>query len=132
MIIMKKKYFAPILLLLLCLFGTTAYAEPAEQEQTKIVTLTDENRYDPAYYQEPEEIYPETKGRMGRSAELSLEEYVVDALENFQTVIDVSAYQIPIAEASERYFQIVNNHPSLFYVINYVKTGYNPSMYFTW
>lgn len=127
MIIMKKKYFAPILLLLLCLFGTTAYAEPAEQEQTKIVTLTDENRYDPAYYQEPEEIYPETKGRMGRSAELSLEEYVVDALENFQTVIDVSAYQIPIAEASERYFQIVNNHPSLFYVINYVKTGYNPS-----
>lgn len=116
MIIMKKKYFAPILLLLLCLFGTTAYAEPAEQEQTKIVTLTDENRYDPAYYQEPEEIYPETKGRMGRSAELSLEEYVVDALENFQTVIDVSAYQIPTTKGKETFLQILNNHPSLFYI----------------
>ncbi len=113
---MKKKYFAPVLLLLLCLFGTTAYAEPTEQEQTRIVTLTEENRYDPVCYQEPEEIYPEAKGRMGRLAEPSLEEYVVNALENFQTKIDVSAYQIPVTKARETFLQIWNNHPSLFYV----------------
>lgn len=112
---MKKRVLFPILLLL-CLFGSTAYASPVEQEQQETLTLTDENRYDPVYYQEPEEIYPAADTRMGRSAQVSLEEYVVSALEEFQTTIDVSAYNIPRAEAVDVFLQILNDHPSLFFV----------------
>ncbi|MCI9175809.1 MAG: hypothetical protein HFH49_12865 [Lachnospiraceae bacterium] len=112
---MKKRFLFPVLLLL-CLFGGTAYASPAEQEQMETIALTDENRYNPAYYQEPEEIYPSADAGMGRAAQVTLEEYVVSALEEFQETIDVSAYNIPRAEAGDVFFQILNNHPSLFYV----------------
>ncbi len=112
---MKKRFLFPVLLLL-CLFGGTAYASPVEQEQMETITLTDENRYNPAYYQEPEKIYPAADAGMGRAAQVTLEEYVVSALEEFQTTIDISAYNIPRAEAGDVFFQILNNHPSLFYV----------------
>lgn len=112
---MKKRFLFPVLLLL-CLFGGTAYASPVEQEQMETITLTDENRYNPVYYQEPEEIYPAVGAGMGRAAQVTLEEYVVSALEEFQETIDVSAYNIPRAEAGDVFFQILNNHPSLFYV----------------
>lgn len=60
---------------------------------------TEESRYDPAYYQEPEELYPAGKDKTVRSAEFSLEDYVVNALENLVTEIDISDYEIPAEEA---------------------------------
>ncbi len=116
---MKKKFLFPLMLLLLCLFSGTAYAEPSAdsgEQRTGEFILTEENRYDPAYYQEPEERYPAAGATVGRSAEVSLEDYVVGALEQFQLSIDVSAYQIQRSDASDVFFQILNSHPSLFYV----------------
>lgn len=120
---MKKKILFPVLLL--CLFGGTAYASPAGQEQTETITLTDENRYNPVYYQEPEEIYPAKEARMGRAAQVTLEEYVVSALEEFQTTIDVSAYNIPSAEAGDVFLQILNDHPSFFFVDGHISWNYS-------
>lgn len=122
---MKKKILFPVLLL--CLFGGTVYASPAGQEQTETITLTDENRYNPVYYQEPEEIYPAKEARMGRAAQVTLEEYVVSALEEFQTTIDVAAYNIPSAEAGEVFLQILNDHPSFFFVDGHISWSYNPN-----
>ncbi|TGY97422.1 hypothetical protein E5329_04565 [Petralouisia muris] len=116
---MKKRVLFPILLLL-CLFGSTAYASPVEQEQQETFTVTEENRYNPAYYQEPEERYPSLDAGMGRTAQASLEEYVVNALEEFQTTIDVSAYHIPKEEAGDVFLQILNDHPSLFFVNGHI------------
>lgn len=126
---MKKKWMLPIFcLLLFCLFSSAAYAETDEgSENTETLTLTEENRYDSVYYQEPEELYPAVSDGKVRSSELSLEDYVVNALENFETQIDVTAYKIPTGEAATKYFQILNNHPSLFYVVSAARWSYNPS-----
>lgn len=123
---MKKRSLF-LLLLLLCLSGSTVYAAAMEDEKTETVTLTEQNRYDPVYYQEPEAIYPASKARTGRSAALTLEECVVDAWEQLQDTINVSAYGIPLEEASDIYFQILNNNPSFFYVDLTVSFSYNPS-----
>lgn len=126
---MKKKWMLPIFcLLLFCLFSSAAYAKTDEgSENTETLTLTEESRYDSVYYQEPEELYPAVSDGKVRSSELSLEDYVVNALENFETQIDVTAYKIPTGEAATKYFQILNNHPSLFYVVSAARWSYNPS-----
>lgn len=124
---MKKKFVFP-LILLLCLFSSTAYAKASMgSEQTETVTITSENRFNPAYYQEPKELYPASNIKMARSTALSLEEYVAHALENFETEMDVSAYEIPREDAAATYFQILNSHPSLFYVANSISYSYNLS-----
>lgn len=124
---MKKK-FVFLALLMICLLSGTAYAKAGTaSEKTETEILTEENRYDPVYYQEPEKLYPKAKARTARFTALSLEEYVVNALENFQDEINVSAYAIPVEDAGERYFQILNSHPSLFYVVGTVRYSYNPS-----
>ncbi len=124
---MKKKLLFPVLLLT-CLLGKTAYAAPvSESVTTESVELTEENRYDPVYYQEPEEIYPSTGSSKPRSAKagVPLEECLVNAWETFQAEVDVSAYNIPVGEASEKYFQILNSHPSIFYVKSEVVYSYS-------
>ncbi|HCT91960.1 MAG TPA: hypothetical protein DF613_11380 [Lachnospiraceae bacterium] len=124
---MKKRFLFPVLLLLLCLSCSTVYATNTDEEKTESITLTEENRYDPVYYQEPEELYPVAKARMERSGAPSLEECVVNALEQFQDKIDVSAYRIPSAEAGTKYLQILNSHPSLFYVKSTASWSYSKS-----
>ena len=45
---MKKKFLFPLMLLLLCLFSGTAYAEPSAdsgEQRTREFILTEENRY---------------------------------------------------------------------------------------
>ncbi len=124
---MKKKMFF-LILLFLCLFGGTAYAAPvSENLKTGSMELTEENRYDPVYYQTPEEVCPSNGGGKFRSARegVNFEECLVNGWEGFQDKIDVSAYNIPESEAVQRYFQVLNNHPSIFYVDNYVRWGSN-------
>lgn len=117
---MKKKR---IMSLLMVLFLTAGFVQtPVQAEtanvQTESVTLTDENRYNPEYYKEPEAVYPAAKKSVSRAAKAqqTLEEYVVAALENFQTEINVEAYNVPRETASEEYFKILNDNPQLFYV----------------
>ena len=101
--------------------------------QDASVILTDENRYDPEYYQEPEEVYPSVRARAFRGAKAgqTLEEYLVEALNNFEEEIDVSAFQIPSDKetAAASFFQVLNSHPELFYVANGVGWSYNASGY---
>lgn len=126
---MKKRYLLPVLCLLL-LFGSTVYAENSTKEvQTEEVNLTEENRYDGIYYQNPEKRYPQGSAGTNsvKGASLTLEEYVVNALRQLQTSINVSAYKIPVEEAAQIYFQILNNNPELFYVKGSIQYSYNPS-----
>lgn len=123
---MRIRFILPVLLFV-CLTGSTAYAAAGrEGERTASHSLAEDDRYDPVYYQEPEPLYPSAGGARTRSVGRTLEEYVVDGLEQFQTEIHVLSYEIPKDEAAERFFQILNNHPSLFYVASYVSWSYDP------
>ena len=114
---MKKRIWS--FLMVLCLLISVPLPVCAEGDgiQTDIIVLTDENRYNPEYYQKPEARYPLTRAR-SFSVTTDFEEYIVNALENFEEQIDIYDYQIPRGEASPAFFQIVNSHPELFYVCN--------------
>ncbi len=121
---MKKKYFL-ILCLLWFLFGSTVSASSLS-EGTERVVITDENRYDPSYYQKPEKRYPVSSTRTRSAKEnQEFEAYIIQALQQFRTSIDVTAYQITRGQASAAYFQILNNNPSLFYVEGRVEYDFN-------
>ncbi len=110
-----------------------AFTVAAEGNLTQEVILTEEGRYNPVYYQEPEALYPKRSVRSER-AQLTLEEYIVNALsdvEHLPKEIDVSAYKIPFDRetASETYFQILNNNPELFYVKSSASWSYNSQGY---
>ena len=130
---MKKRYVLPVLTLLFLFLGFLPVQAQTDDIKTESVTLTEDNRYNPEYYRKPEVRYPAAKTRaysVDRSAQ-TLEEYIVAALENFETEIDVLAYRIPRAEGGSRYLQILNNHPGLFYVKSAIKWTYS-SQDFVW
>ena len=128
----KCRHFL-ILCLLLFLFQGTAYASSSpgsgNGSGTGSFTVTDENRFDPRFYQKPEKQYPTADTPKGRSAGAgqNLESYILQALQQFQTSIDVSGYGIPKEKAEESYFRVLNSHPELFYVEGSVSWDYNAS-----
>lgn len=124
---MKKRYVLPVLTLLFLFLGIVPVQAETVDIKTESVTLTEDNRYNPEYYQKPEVRYPVAKTRtysVDRSAQ-TLEEYILTALENFETEINVYSYNISMAEVSSAFFQILNNHPELFYVKNSVSYSYS-------
>lgn len=127
--IMKKRFLLPFLLMLLFSCSTVYATNITENEQIEEVNLTDENRYDSIYYQEPKVRFPVENIELERSARanITLEEHVVNALQQLETSIDVSAYQISVSEAGDTFFQILNQHPELFYVSGSVRYSYNPT-----
>lgn len=96
---------------------------------TGSLTITDENRFDPKFYLQPEKRYPISGMPKSRSARAGqdLESYILKALQQFQTAIDVSGYGISKEKAEESYFQVLNSHPELFYVEGSVSWDYNSS-----
>lgn len=126
---MRKKYVVPFLMMLFLFVGAVQVQATAADIQTESVTLTEGNRYRGEYYQKPEERYPVAKARSygAKASEQTLEEYVVKALEQFETQIDISSYQIPVDEAGTVFFQILNNNPQLFYVQGKISYSYNSS-----
>ena len=122
---MKKRYSWIFLLLFLCLSNVKAQA--AGEIETETMILTEENRYDSDYYQQPKVRYPLQKDQSARAAGMDLESYIVDALEQFQEEIDVSAYKVTREEAFAVFFQILNSHSGLFYVERNVSYSYSPA-----
>lgn len=126
---MKKKRICSLLMVLFLTVGFVQMPVHAETDniQVESVILTEDNRYNPEYYKEPEVYYPAAKKAMSRTARTqpTLEEYVVEALENFETTIDVSAYNVSKDTAAQEYFRILNNNPQLFYVAG----KYSASLY---
>ena len=113
---MKKKFTVLFLMMLFLSSGATQVHAETETLKTKSVTLLEEERYQEEYYGEPMLRYAvEKETRSLARTSLTLEEYIVAALENFETEIDVSAYNLPVSQAAE-YFKILNNNPQLFYV----------------
>ncbi|MEY8390127.1 transglutaminase domain-containing protein [Lachnospiraceae bacterium 45-W7] len=117
---MKRRYTVTILMMLFFVLGTVKVQAETKDIRTEYVTLTDENRFKEEYYQKPKVRYPVAEGEMYRAsrAALDLEQYIVEALENYQQSIDVSAYQIPTKEVSAVFLQILNDNPGMFYVDN--------------
>ena len=62
-----------------------------------------------------------------RTADVSFEDYVVAALENLETEIDITAYGYSLDEAGVEYNRILNNNPQLFYTkscsISYIQSN---------
>lgn len=122
----KKPAFRRILPLflamVLCITMQDMTAFAAETAETALksetIEITGAERYDEEYYAKPALRFPVKQKRLysQEREEQSLEEYVVAALENYETVIDVSAYNISRSEGSQEYLRILNNNPQLFYV----------------
>lgn len=91
-------------------------AETALENETIVITETE--RYDANYYADPALCFPVKQNTLYSQARagLSLEEYVVAALENYETNIDVSAYNISKSWGSDEYLRILHHNPQLFYV----------------
>ncbi len=127
---MKRKYTVTVLMVIMFLFLSKVPLQAETKDiQTEHVTLSDENRFKEEYYQKPQVRYPVEKDKMHRASRAvqNLEQYIVEALENYQQNIDVSAYQISREEAYNIIFQILNHNPGLFYVDGTVGTSYNPT-----
>lgn len=121
---MKKRYILPFLLLIF-LFAYTPQAQAGPVLKSENTDVSGANRYDAEYYEEPAlRFAAEPAAVFGADKErLSLEEYIVTALENYETLIDVSAYNIPRSQGSQEYLRILNDNPQLFYVRELVRTG---------
>ncbi len=121
----KKKWIVWIVVMALLFTAVPVSAETGENGlKTEEAALTEENRYDSVYFQEPEERYPQYSAK-GRQAGLSFEEYMVDELKKLPDSINVSAYKIPVGDAGTPFFQVLNNHPELFYVNSSVRYSYS-------
>lgn len=77
------------------------------------------DRYNPEYYNAVVTRYPAPK--YGESLYLternpSFENYIVNAITDFRTQVDVSAYEIPINDMWTEIYHVLNAHPELFYV----------------
>ena len=115
---MKKRIWSFLMALFLAAASVQVSIQ-AETEssgmQTESVVLTEENRYNPEFYREPEARYPVSKARVFEVTQ-EFETYILDKLKNFEEQIDIDSYQIPRGEAIPAFFQIVNSHPELFYL----------------
>ena len=68
---MKKRYVLPVLTLLFLFLGFVPVQAETENIKTESVTLTEDNRYNPEYYQKPEVRYPAAKTRTKSGAKRS-------------------------------------------------------------
>ena len=118
----KKRWMLPFLLLVFLFAGTSQVQAETAQNSEK-VELSGEERYDAEYYAKPQQRF--SVKQKGAGTGLSLEAYIVKALENFETEIDVSAYNIPRSQAGQEYLRILNNNPQLFFVKDTVTTFYS-------
>ncbi len=109
--------------------GSAQVSANSESIGTDSFRMTEENRYDPVYYQKPKARKRSQAAEKGRSvrANQDLETYIVEQLQQFSAVIDVKGFGIPAGEAKDTFFQIVNSHPELFFVGNYVGWSYDSS-----
>lgn len=119
---MKKRYIVPFLMMAFMAIGVVPARAEASAVKYVELTVTEEERYNEDYYGEPKLRFPAGKARTySRAAAVSFEEYVVAALENLETEIDITAYNFPVTneganEAAAEFLKVVNNNPQLFYV----------------
>ena len=117
---MKKRYLFPFLIMAFLAIGLVPARAEASSVKYVDITLTEEERYNEDYYGEPKLRYPAGRARaFSRTADVSLEDYVVAALENLETTIDVSDYNLLASNAQEvgvEFNKLLNSNPQLFYI----------------
>lgn len=77
------------------------------------------DRYNPEYYNAVVDRYPSAKQVESlylTERNPSFENYILNAVANFQSKVDVSAYEIPKKDMWTEIYHVLNNHPELFYV----------------
>lgn len=125
---MKKRYLFPFLMMTFLAVGMVPARAEASAVKYVDITLTEEERYNEDYYGEPKLRYPVGRTRVySRTADVSFEDYVVAALENLETEIDITAYGYSLDKAGVEYNRILNNNPQLFYTkscsISYIQSN---------
>ncbi|MCM1160910.1 MAG: leucine-rich repeat protein [Roseburia sp.] len=89
------------------------------EELVEVKSPFEEDRYNPDYYGAVSDRYPakEQGGSLfavGRA--VSFEDYILNAIDNFEMYVDVTAYNIPLEDMWTEIYHVLNNHPDLFYV----------------
>lgn len=128
---MIKKYWKLFMIPLLALFvvaiSTTSTAAEADL-RTGSVTLTEEERYNPEYYQPLDHVICSSYS-LRANTQMNLESYIIQALQNREETIDLSDYELTVSEVQTKYFQILNNEYQFFYVDNAFYYSYNTDNY---
>lgn len=68
------------------------------------------------YYQHPDDGFSIGLSIRSKSSRMSLEDYIVNHVKAFDTYIDVSDYKISKDEECAPFYQIINQHPEIFYL----------------
>lgn len=102
--------------------GRTIVSENALAEEENLVkeeSPFEKDRYNPIYYGEVVDRWPENNSPislyMTPSQEKLFENYILKAISNFETVVDVTNYNIPADEMWIEIYHVLNNHPELYY-----------------
>lgn len=92
----------------------------AEGHLVKVKSPFEEDRYNPIYYGEVIDRWPAkenpTSLYMTASQEKTFEQYILNAINNFEMIVDVSAYNISADEMWTEIYHVLNAHPDLYYV----------------
>lgn len=89
------------------------------EDLVEVKSPFEEDRYNPDYYGAVSARYPETeqgKSLFAVGRTLSFEDYILNAINNFEMDVDVSAYNIPQDKMWTEIYHVLNAHPELFYV----------------
>lgn len=89
------------------------------EDLVEVKSPFEEDRYNPDYYGTVSDRYPETeqgKSLFAAGRNLSFEDYILNAISNFEMDVDVSAYNIPQDKMWTEIYHVLNAHPELFYV----------------
>lgn len=89
------------------------------EELVEVKSPFEEDRYNPDYYGAVSDRYPQTEqggSLFAAGRAVSFEDYILNAIDNFEMYVDVTAYNISVEDMWTEIYHVLNNHQDLFYV----------------
>lgn len=113
---MKKYYKLLFCFVFFLLFSNSFSADVWAGTIVKTIELTEEERYDPKYYQPLDTGSRSNRTHNASAGRTNLEDEIINGLRERREKIEVGDYQLKGNDIFTYYYQILNNYPEFFYV----------------